>query len=100
MFQPRRPGLIDLCALLIAVAAPVVLVIYGKADAATIVIVGEFIVGVMAVWFYQQQPQTPQPPTGPSLRDIPERPGPPSSDSAIENTDGPDTAHGGERPTP
>ncbi|MFD8476505.1 hypothetical protein ACFV2E_31380 [Streptomyces globisporus] len=66
MTAHRRPGIIDLIALLIIVAGPITLVIVGKADAATIVIVGEFIVGVLAVWFYQQRITGRTPPAQPA----------------------------------
>ncbi|MFD5638350.1 hypothetical protein ACFWJM_29980 [Streptomyces sp. NPDC127077] len=46
-----RSNLIDLVALTVVVTASVILVVCGDANASTIVIVGEFVAGILFAWF-------------------------------------------------
>ncbi|MFB6932976.1 hypothetical protein [Streptomyces chartreusis] len=51
MHTAKHSRLIDLVALMVVVSASVILVVYGNANASTIVIVGEFIAGILFAWF-------------------------------------------------
>ncbi|WP_019072334.1 hypothetical protein [Streptomyces hokutonensis] len=51
MRTPNRSDFIDLLALIVIVSASVILVVCGNVSASTIIIVGEFVAGILFAWF-------------------------------------------------